>query len=184
MTLPLSSPVPASSNASVTVRILWFGGHRLVCVTVTLPSPHVTEPVPKSARAAGATIAPATKQPRATASSFRRIETSLSGLAVSERYPRRSGSNPSGLLGLRPGLSALDVDVVREAEDALGDDVSLDLGRPAADRQGRREQEAAAPAVVVRAQRAGIDQESGRPGELLREVHDVLAVVVREGLPD
>src|SRR5690606_32621545 len=72
-----------------------------------------------------------------------------------------------------PGLR-----VVREAEDALGEDVALDLARAAADRQRRGEQEAVVPERDVGAQRPGVGEHAARAGQVLGEAHDPLAVLV------
>src|SRR5581483_241751 len=60
-------------------------------------------------------------------------------------FPFPSSDDGGAALGFGPGLALFDVDVVGEAEDALGDDVAEDLGGAAADGQRRAEEEAGDP---------------------------------------
>ena len=75
--------------------------------------------------------------PRATASprrSSRQSSTSSTGPVAATSGERRTGAAElAGAASLGPGLALLDVDVVGQAEHALGDDVALHLAGAAAD---------------------------------------------------
>ena len=75
--------------------------------------------------------------------------------------------------------------LARQAEDLLAQDVALHFARPAADRQRAGVEVAVVPAVRVGfAVRAAVVEQPERPGQLLRRLHDVLAVLVGERLAD
>src|SRR5207342_2365292 len=111
-----------------------------------------------------------------------------------------------GGAGVGPRPAGLDVDVVGQAEHALGDDVALDLPRPAAHGQRLGEEEAGVPVAVAEVGLGLVRAEVGvhlapalpaglavqtvaardhrpRPDEVPRRGHDVLAVLVSEDLP-
>ena len=90
----------------------------------------------------------------------------------------------AGPAGLRPGLALLHVDVVREPEDPLGDDVALDLAGAAADRERAGEQEAVVPHAAGHLARAVAREHPARPRQVLGQAHDRLAVLVGEDLAD
>src|SRR5688572_20435139 len=90
---------------------------------------------------------------------------------VSAAEPRRvtGDSGRGGLAGVGPGLALFDIHIVREAEHALRDDVALDLGRPAADRERSRIQEAVGPLPVVRAEGTRLIQQTCGSAEITCE---------------
>src|SRR5207248_11380297 len=83
--------------------------------------------------------------------------------------------------GVGPGLALLDVDVVGQAEHALGDDVAENLGGAAADGEGRTEEEAGDPLLPFGVE-ALLGEHALRAEEVLGQAEHPLAVGIAEGL--
>lgn len=85
---------------------------------------------------------------------------------------------------LGPGEAGLDVEVVGQVEDPLGDDVALHLAGATADGESRREEEAVVPGSGVGPQRAPVGQHPAGAGEVLGQAHEPLPVLVGDDLAD
>src|SRR5688572_17958295 len=72
----------------------------------------------------------------------------------------------------------------RQAEHPFGDHVAQDLGRAAADRECRREQEATRPPHRVGPHRSAVEQHAVGPRQVFRQDERLLSVRVREGLAE
>src|SRR5262245_24030067 len=83
-----------------------------------------------------------------------------------------------------PPTASVERGLVREAENAFADDRTLHLTRTATDRECRTEQEAVVPGLRGRTERATRREHSAGTRQIPSDAHDVLAVLVREHLPD